>query len=241
MTSLSEAQQCSPCILSLGQTIQGTSFSNYDLGIASQWSSIQSTCGVEYPVEVQPLTTNLTSLAGFASPTNFTSNSTSPAFCLSGTKYTVVSGDGCIGISAAKNVATGTLRVLNDIFPDCTNLERKSSNVSRMRSISILIHPALVGQSLCLPQSCDTYNIQANDTCVGISAKNNLTYTQLFSWNPTINPSCTNLITGEYLCLSQPGAVWSGTTILGATGTQTALYATATVTPPGNVAFGKLL
>jgi hypothetical protein len=104
----------------------------------------------------------------------------------------------------------------------------------------MLIHPVSVGQSLCLPQSCTIYNIQANDTCVGISAKNNLTYTQLRSWNPTINPSCTNLITGEYLCISQPGVVWNGTTIAGATGTQTALYATATVTPPGNVAFGKL-
>jgi hypothetical protein len=127
MTSLSEAQLCSPCILSLGQTIQGTSFSNYNLGIASQWSSIQSTCGVDYPIAVQPLTTNLTSISGFASPTNSTSNSTAPTFCLSGNKYTVVSGDGCLGISEAKNVPTGTLRVLNDIFPDCSNLDSKST------------------------------------------------------------------------------------------------------------------
>ena len=83
--------------------------------------------------------------------------------------------------------------------------------------------------------------LQSGDTCQGIVDSKNITITQLRAWNPFVNSMCTNLRANEGVCVAQPGVVWSGTTIAGATVTKTAVYATATVPPPGAVAHGKLL
>ena len=96
-----------------------------------------------------------------------------------------------------------------------------------------------VGQSLCLPQTCPIYTIQPSDTCYGIAGNANITYTQLLSWNPSINGYCSNLITGQNICIGQPGTVWTGTTIAGATPTKTDIYASATIAPPGPTAHGE--
>jgi hypothetical protein len=65
------------------------------------------------------------------------------------------------------------------------------------------------GAKLCIPHRCDTYTVQANDTCYGIADKykNAFTVTQLTSWNPNINRACTNLnmIEGYEICVSFPG------------------------------------
>lgn len=118
MASLPVAQVCSPCILALGQQMQATSYSNYNDAIATEWASIQSKCGVNYPTAVPSLQTNVTEFSGFASP-NTPASSIS---CLSGNTYTVVGGDDCLKISSLKKVSTGALIVLNQLFPDCSNL-----------------------------------------------------------------------------------------------------------------------
>lgn len=59
----------------------------------------------------------MTNLSGFTSP-----NTPISSTCLSGNTYTVVSGDDCIKISSSKKVSTGALIVLNQLFPDCSNL-----------------------------------------------------------------------------------------------------------------------
>lgn len=117
MASLPVAQVCSPCILALGRQMQATSYSNYNDAIATEWSTIQTKCGVKYPTAVPPLQTNATEFSGFASPGTPASTT-----CLSGNTYTVVSGDDCIKISSLKKVSTGALIVLNQLFPDCSNL-----------------------------------------------------------------------------------------------------------------------
>jgi hypothetical protein len=94
------------------------------------------------------------------------------------------------------------------------------------------------GASICLPQVCTTYLVQSGDTCVSISGVYNISFTQLLSWNPTINGACTNLIAGQNICVGLPGAQYNGTVIPGATVTQTAIYATTTVQPPGPVGSG---
>ncbi|KAI1497268.1 hypothetical protein F5X99DRAFT_423685 [Biscogniauxia marginata] len=93
---------------------------------------------------------------------------------------------------------------------------------------------------LCMPERCDTYTVQPDDTCYGISAAHGITFTQLLSYNPSLNPTCTNLISGTTVCIKLPGGeAYNATTITGATSTQTGSYATATVTPPASgVAFG---
>ena len=117
MASLPEAQVCSPCIIALGQLLQATSFSNYDDTIASEWANIQKTCQVTYPIDVQPPEATPTDMIGFA-PTNYTISTA----CISGHTYEVASGDDCVEISKSKSVSTGGLSVLNQFFPDCSNL-----------------------------------------------------------------------------------------------------------------------
>ena len=213
MTNLPKSQLCSPCLLALGRLIQSTSYSNYDDTVASEWSTIQKQCGVSYPTGVQPPAASPTNVPGFN--TNYTASTD----CLSGNTYNVVSGDNCVGISTSKGVSTGGLTVINQLLPDCSNL--------------------LGGQSLCLPQTCQIYEVQSGDDCYGIANKTNISYTQLLSWNPTIDGFCSNLISGQNICVDQPGAVWTGTTIPGASATKTDAYASATVSPPGPTPHGQ--
>lgn len=97
------------------------------------------------------------------------------------------------------------------------------------------------GQSLCLPQTCTTTVVKQDQTCYGIASAANITYTQLLSWNPTINGQCTNLITNQNICISQPGAAYTATLIPGATVTKSSPYASATVAAPGPTAHGTIL
>ncbi|TKX23426.1 LysM domain-containing protein 1 [Elsinoe australis] len=193
MTDLPKAQLCSQCVLKLGVLNQGTSYSNYG-------------------PPVPPVVGNRTDIPGYA-PSGYPVPS-----CLTGSTYSVVSGDDCGKIASAKGVPKGTLISQNDILPDCTDLQ--------------------VGAKLCIPDSCSLYQIQSGDTNFGISGKAGISLTQLHSWNPFLDPLCTNLIAGDSLCVSQPGQVWTGTTIAGASATKTAIYATATVAPPGATAHG---
>jgi LysM repeat protein len=117
ITSLSSAQLCSPCMIALLQSIQSTPYSNYDASYVQDWVTIQSQCNTgPLPTAAQPPATNITALPGVS--TSNPANST----CLSGNHYTVQSGDDVQKIAAAYGVATGTLKILNGIFPDGTNL-----------------------------------------------------------------------------------------------------------------------
>lgn len=191
---------------------QGTAFSGYDTNEALAWASIQSTCGTSYPTAVQSAAASPTSLPGYA-------NSSYTASCLSGNTYTVVSGDNCQAIAHSNSVATGTLIIINQILPGCTDIE--------------------VGQTLCLPQKCTTITVTSGDTCISIAATYGLPMQQFLAWNPSINSGCTNLLADTDICVSIPGGeVWNGTTVAGATGAQTAVYATSTVAPAGPTALG---
>ena len=215
LTDLPKDQLCSSCVIGLIQQSQGTSFSNYDASVASQWSTVQSTCGINSPIDVQPLTTNVTNFPGYA-PSNYTTSSQ----CMSGVQYSVKQGDDCQKIAISQNIATGTLISINNLLPDCSDL--------------------LSGASLCLPQTCSTYVTQPNDDCYSIAASQGISYVQLISYNPTLNPSCTNLLSGVNLCVGQPGPVYNGSAISGATVTRTSPYASTTATPPaGNIAHGE--
>lgn len=200
-------------MLSVGQQIQSTSYSNYDEDLADQWTALQGRCGTSYDTDIQPPDTNATNVFGYAV------NYPTATSCWSDSTYTVVSGDNCGSIAISQNVATGSLITLNNILPGCTNLQ--------------------IGQVLCLPQTCTTYSVQPGDTCFGIADTHGITFTQLLSYNPSLNPTCTNLISGTNICVSLPGGeVYNATAISGATATQTGSYATATVSPPSGVAFG---
>lgn len=105
--------------------------------------------------------------------------------------YTAQAGDICDSISAANNVSTYQLAVVNvGIIDDaCDNL--------------------VVGQSYCLGwqgQDCTTtYVVKQYDYCDLISAAAGINNTILYENNPQINEDCTNIYIGEVLCTA--GAV----------------------------------
>ncbi|KAF8996032.1 hypothetical protein BDQ17DRAFT_1411965 [Cyathus striatus] len=101
--------------------------------------------------------------------------------------YTVVEGDWCDTISAAKNVSTYQLAVVNsDINTDCTNL--------------------IPNKSICLGntgEDCSTtYVVKAGDQCSQIISNHGLNNTIFEHNNPQINDACDNIYIGEVLCVS---------------------------------------
>lgn len=121
---LPKDELCSPCVIQLGVLNQGTSYSNYGAAMAKQWAAIQATCGVSYPTDVPGAAANFTDVAGYA-PSGYP-----VADCLSGKTYKVVSGDDCGMIAMANGVPRGTLMSINDVLPDCSDLQGKAIRVS---------------------------------------------------------------------------------------------------------------
>ncbi|KAL9037145.1 MAG: hypothetical protein Q9214_005828, partial [Letrouitia sp. 1 TL-2023] len=223
LTALPKAQQCSPCIIALIKHLQSTPYSNYDAKLATQWKSIQTTCGLSSPTDPQPPALN----GSVAVPGYVQNGTTKPSICQSGNTYQVVSGDTLEKIATAKGVSSGTLRTINGILPDGSNL--------------------YAGGTLCLPQTCRTYVVQPNggfekisypNDCAALASSNGISYTQFRAYNPSINQDCTNLLSGTRICVGLPGLAYNGTTIGGATITKTDQYASSTVAPPTNVATG---
>ncbi|KAH7918401.1 hypothetical protein BV22DRAFT_1076251 [Leucogyrophana mollusca] len=100
--------------------------------------------------------------------------------------YTAQEGDICDSISAAQNVSTYQLAVVNNgiIDDECNNIAP--------------------GTSYCLGwqgEDCSTtYVVQANDDCDIISNAAGINNTILYLNNPQINTDCTNIYIGEVLC-----------------------------------------
>jgi hypothetical protein len=64
--------------------------------------------------------------------------------------------------------------------------------------------PLEVGENLCLPPPCATYEIKEGDSCESIlRANTNVTWAQLSAWNPNFNSDCSNIrwYTGFDICL----------------------------------------
>ncbi|KIJ64104.1 carbohydrate-binding module family 50 protein [Hydnomerulius pinastri MD-312] len=102
--------------------------------------------------------------------------------------YTIQEGDICDSISAAQNVSTYQLAVvnINTIDAECNNLSP--------------------GASLCLGwqgEDCSTtYVVKKDDTCDDISGTWGVNNTILYMNNPQINEDCSNIYVGEVLCTS---------------------------------------
>ncbi|KAI0916691.1 hypothetical protein AcV5_003111 [Taiwanofungus camphoratus] len=100
--------------------------------------------------------------------------------------YTVQANDWCDTISAAQNVSTYQLAVVNNgvIDPACNNL--------------------VPGNNICLGwvgQDCTTtYVVKLGDTCDDIASANGINSTTLFNNNPQLDAQCDNLYVGEVLC-----------------------------------------
>ncbi|OCK76037.1 carbohydrate-binding module family 50 protein [Lepidopterella palustris CBS 459.81] len=205
---------CSSCQTTIWRASEASLFNGYDYTSAQTWKAIQQKCGTSYPTQVQPFPNITLPNETAGSPANQT--------CLSGKTYVVTPSDTCHSIALANSVAEGTLWAMNNLFADCSNMQS--------------------GQSLCLPNQCTTYAMSSNESCISIAIQNRVPYASLLSWNPTINSDCSNISpNGSVICISSPFATWNGTTITGASPTQTAAYAETTVPPPAATAFASTL
>jgi LysM repeat protein len=103
--------------------------------------------------------------------------------------YTVKEGDVCDQISAANQVSTYQLAVVNQgvIDSTCSNL--------------------VPGEQICLAttpdEDCtDIYVVKQDDSCAAIESMSNLNSTIFSANNPQINEQCDNIYVGEVLCVA---------------------------------------
>ncbi|KAF2130127.1 carbohydrate-binding module family 50 protein [Dothidotthia symphoricarpi CBS 119687] len=145
------------------QKLQLSSPFGYDVDGAANFASLTSSCKVEGYT--------------YATPAAYAINATTvpdpPSRTCTNT-YTVQDGDTCISISLSKNVSTYSLIVANGIDISCN-----------------LLAPA--GSTVCLPNTCNTYQLDMYDRCDDITAGARINQQQLLSWNPMINNFCNNL------------------------------------------------
>ncbi|PYI36203.1 hypothetical protein BP00DRAFT_386649 [Aspergillus indologenus CBS 114.80] len=217
ITKQSSNQSCSDCMLSM-QQVMLESVIGYDDELAESFASTTSSCGnTNYPfTSPTPYALNATKSTQTPSTTSTTApteNTSSTGTCTD--TYTVLEGDTCLSISAAYNVSSFYLAYNNNLDIYCSDLT--------------------VGKTLCLPGACDIYTVQINDTCLDIveAVSDDITVTQLQSWNPNINLLCGNLgnLNGTYICVSPVGG-WLDTT------SDSSSTATTAVPAPTNVANG---
>lgn len=100
--------------------------------------------------------------------------------------YTVQEGDTCESVSEDHGVGTFYLLQANNLQAYCADFPG-------------------VGADLCIPDACELYTVDANDTCYGIAQLYNGTFSvrQLISWNPNINEACGNIyeLEGSRICV----------------------------------------
>ncbi|KAI5235401.1 hypothetical protein E4T43_09300 [Aureobasidium subglaciale] len=87
-------------------------------------------------------------------------------------------GDTCASIAKAYGVASYDLAYTNEgKINDCNSIPP--------------------GLTLCMPPACDTYELQAGDTCHDLEIRFNITSPELLGYNGWINDDCSNLDTGR--------------------------------------------
>ena len=102
--------------------------------------------------------------------------------------YTIQTSDSWQSISRKKQVSTFFLTYVNRLPPYSASLP-------------------VAGTTICLPQQCPIYSVSPIDTCGMIARVRGVTTQQLISWNPMINPDCSNLrtMTNYQICAGPLG------------------------------------
>lgn len=122
-----------------------------------------------------------------ANGTTSTGSSATTSAACTGATYNVESGDTCASIAASQHTALWWLLLDNNLAANCANFPTNGS--------------------LCINHPCSTYAVQSGDTCTSVASNNNITVTQLQTWNPWIDSSCYNFNStmGTLICVGQPG------------------------------------
>ncbi|KAK4682659.1 hypothetical protein QC764_0021480 [Podospora pseudoanserina] len=168
---------CSDCALGVVSRQLNSPF-GYHPDFANDFRSKTSECGATGYTFTSP--------APYAISTKPNTSPTEIPTCVS--PYTVQAGDTCDSIAVTRGVSTHSVVKAGGTDPDCTTLQ--------------------VGVKLCLPEPCKLYRVQYDDTCERILASvTGLQAHDLLTWNPNINPLCTNLgsMAKKLICISPPG------------------------------------
>lgn len=107
--------------------------------------------------------------------------------CSKGSRYTIKAGDTCNSIASTQGTATWWLLLDNQLQSHCANFPQNGS--------------------VCMEHPCKTQEVKPGDSCRSVAAANNITVTQLQTWNPWINSGCYNFnnTIGTHICVNQPG------------------------------------
>ncbi|OJJ66409.1 hypothetical protein ASPBRDRAFT_666024 [Aspergillus brasiliensis CBS 101740] len=117
--------------------------------------------------------------------------------------YTVESGDTCTSIEAQFGITFGEFYSWNpSIGSGCTNLWLGYAYcVKSTQSTATATGPDGPVQTG-IASNCDAYyTVASGDSCAAIESRYDLTFAQLYQWNPAIGSDCTNLWVGYAVCV----------------------------------------
>lgn len=173
------ADECSDCSLGVGRILLNSPF-GFDEGFAADFKSRTASCGAAGYAFTSPAPYAVSTLPPPPAATETGAACEAP--------YEVQPGDSCDSIATARGVSTHAVIRAGNAGPGCTNLA--------------------AGKKLCLPEPCTQYRVQWDDSCADVlAAVPGLQAQHLLTWNPNINPLCTNLgdMVSHLLCVSPPG------------------------------------
>ncbi|KAI0905819.1 hypothetical protein F4823DRAFT_113363 [Ustulina deusta] len=119
----------------------------------------------------------------------------SPSPTCAGNVYKVSPQDSCRSIAESQGISVGWLVIDNGLNAYCAGFNATGS--------------------LCIQDTCDTYTVKTNDTCSSIAKSHNVTTSQIISWNPIFDSSCSNiaLSLNDSICISKPGRPYASPTV----------------------------
>lgn len=118
-------------------------------------------------------------------------------YCVTNKRYTTKQGDTCESIAGTNSVSGAVLYMGNQaLILDCQAI------------------PA--GVTICIPPTCQTYQIRPSDTCTSIEIALQMDFGLVRQYNTWLDPACSNLQSatdfyGKFVCVSPQGGTWSGT------------------------------
>lgn len=202
--SRTAVDSCSDCSLSVVRAQLNSPF-GFDEDFAAGFANITASCGATG--------------YGFTTPGSYaitTQPPTATGTPTCGSPYVVQAGDTCDSIAVSRRVSTYSVIKAAGTDPDC------SSGLQ-------------AGTSLCLPEACEQHRVEVDETCEEIVASvPGLRATDLLSWNPDLNPLCTNvdIFFGKLMCISPPGRTLADVTKITTAPVTTQPPATAVPRPP---------
>ncbi|KFY18020.1 hypothetical protein V492_00207 [Pseudogymnoascus sp. VKM F-4246] len=117
-------------------------------------------------------------------------NGSKPETCASGKTIVTKEGDSCDSVAIANSISGATLYYINENLPNCTYIN--------------------AGLELCLPLTCTTHIVTANEDCVELAVDSGTSWMSLIDWNLMLDSRCSNLweggpFWGHVICISPPG------------------------------------